>query len=243
MKLMLTAAALLIALAGNAWAADQNLPINKAPAGYPYNSSGWYVGLGALAEVARANIDSIDTGPTSLYSAGAALTGTVGWQGRLGSSGNWWAAENIVSWTNIGGTVTCTAGVPCSVNSTFGVEQRVMFGFPVTQILSFLPNWGSVFPALPPLPNGVVTTSSHPYLMASVHEDDVSGSFGLMTGRAWQIRPGIGMGMINQWTNGFVVDVWAEYLFRNSAFTLGPTAGIAQANEGSKALTGVSFKY
>src|SRR5579864_487668 len=116
MKRMFVAAALLAALAGNAWAADQGLP-TKAPAfsGYPYAGSGFYFGIGAEGMVASANVSSVDVG-TSLYSAGAALTGTVGWQGTLGRS-NWYAVENIVNWTNVGGTVSCAPSMPCSIAS------------------------------------------------------------------------------------------------------------------------------
>jgi hypothetical protein len=243
MKRTLVAAALL-ALAGNAWASDLPIP-KKAPAwvGYPYTQSGVYVGLGALGEVASAKITGADIG-TSLYSAGAALSGTIGYQGQLFGGSNWWAAENIVSWTNIGGTVTCAVGVPCSIGSQFGVEQRLLFGFPIMAMLSVLPNWGSLFPALPPLPNGVVSTSSHPYVMAGLHEDDVSAAFGLMTGRAWQITPAVGVGMLNQWTNGLVIDTWVEHSFGNTSFGLGPSGlGLASANQGSKTIAGVTVKY
>jgi hypothetical protein len=240
-KLLVASVSALALVSGAAHAADMAL---KAPllVGYPYAGSGFYVGIGAQAEVASATVSSIDVG-TSLYSAGAALTGTVGYQGTFGRSANWYAVENIVSWTNIGGTVTC-ATTNCSIGSTFGVEQRFKFGFPIATVLSFLPNWQGIFPSLPPLPNGIVSTSSHPYISAGLHEDDVSASLGLMTGRAWQVTPAIGMGMINQWTNGLVVDVGAEYSFKNTAFNLGgPQVGIGAANQGSAFRTYVSFLY
>jgi hypothetical protein len=239
-KLLFASVSALALLSGAAHAADMAL---KTPfMGYPYGGSGFYVGIGTQGEVASANVSGSSAG-TNLYSAGAALTGTIGYQGTFGRSANWYAVENVIAWTNVGGTVTCAA-TNCSIGSTFGVEQRVKFGFPISTVLALLPNWGNLFPALPPLPNGVVSTSSHPYLMVGLHEDDVSASLGLMTGRAWQVTPAVGMGMINQWTNGLVVDTGAEFSFKNTSFNLGtPQVGIGSANQGSAARAYVSFLY
>jgi hypothetical protein len=48
--------------------------------------------------------------------------------------------------------------------------------------------------------------------------------------------------MINQWTNGLVVDIRVEYEFANSSFGFGPTGGLA-ANKGATVLGHVIFKY
>src|ERR1700674_3830738 len=107
-------AAALGLLAGEAYAAD--LPLKAQQQGYPYTGSGWYAGLGAMSEVANSTVSSPFAG-TSLYSAGAALEGVVGYQWGLGY--NWIAAEGAVNYTNLGGTQQCAPGVMCSIGKTW----------------------------------------------------------------------------------------------------------------------------
>jgi hypothetical protein len=59
---------------------------------------------------------------------------------------------------------------------------------------------------------------------------------------SWQLTPAIGVGMINQWTGGLVVDTRVEYEFPNSSFTFGPFGALA-ANKGATVLGHVVFKY
>jgi hypothetical protein len=220
----------------------------KVPAyvGYPYLGSGLYFGVGTEAAVANATASDPNAG-TSLYAAGADLHAVLGYQGTLLGGSNWWAGDVKIAYQNLGGTQLCGInGTICSVSSKFDIEERVMVGFPIALIAGLIPSFGNLFPTLPSLPNGVVSTSSHPYLGFGLHETPVQGrvsdpSLGTMTSTSWQIQPAIIIGMKNQWTQGLVINTWAEYSFANTSFALG--GGNAVANQGSAARVGVTFEY
>jgi len=80
--------------------------------------------------------------------------------------------------------------------------------------------------------------------MVGVHEDDVSASFGLATGTAWQVQPSAGLGVMTQWTAGLVADVHAECTFANTGFNLGLN-GVTNgsATLGRKCTTGLHLDY
>ena len=233
-------------VASGAGAADLPLPILKAPAqvGYP-TGRGCYAGLGAAAEVAKASVNSVDTGGTSLYGAGAAIDVAFGCSFSI--IGTWAAIEGDASYTNLGGTQLCAAGVACTIGKTWGFSQGVLVGFPWTNIMGYLPGLGSWFGSGPPaLPGGVTATSSKPYIGAWLHEDDVSASINLTAGRAWQLTPSIGIGAIN-WiacdtctAKGLVLDTRIEYEFNNSSFGVGLGGA---ATRGSAVITKAIFKY
>lgn len=199
-----------------------DLPV-KAPrllaAGYPYQGSGLYVGLGAVGAVLNADVGA-NTGGSNVFTAGAALDVTAGYQ--FTTANNWYAFEASVQYTNMGGAVACPAG-DCSVSTKWGFEQRVLVGFPIQQVLSVLPNFGTVFPGLPPLPGGVnaSTTNTHPYIFAGLREDDRSAAFGLARARVWTIQPVAGLGLRQQWTNGLVADTSIGCTFTDTGLQIG----------------------
>jgi hypothetical protein len=182
-------------LSAPAYAADLPVKAPVAPllAGYPYQGSGLYGGVGAVAGVLSADVGG-NTGGTSLFSAGASLDLTAGYQFTRG--GNWYALEASVQYTNMGGAVACPAPeLNCSISSKWGFEQRGLIGFPIQTVLSVMPNLGNFFPALPALPGGVnaSTTNTHPYVFAGIREDDVSAEFGIARAQTWKIQPVAGL--------------------------------------------------
>lgn len=200
-----------------------DLPV-KAPrllaAGYPYQGSGFYAGLGAVGAVLSADVGS-NTGGSNIFSAGAAIDGTIGYQITTGT--NWYAFEASVQYTNMGGAVACSSGDPCAVSSKWGFEQRALIGFPIQQVLSVLPNLSAAFPGLPPLPGGVnaSATNTHPYIFAGLREDDRSAMFGLARAQAWTIQPVAGLGLRQQWTNGLVADTSVGCTFMDTGRLIG----------------------
>lgn len=216
----LAAAAFAVLGFTSALAAD--LPVKVRPnvlAGFPYQGSGFYVGLGAVGAVLSADVGG-DTGGSSIFSAGAAIDITAGYQ--FTSTNNWYAFEASAQYTNMGGSVACPADA-CSVSSKWGFEQRALIGFPIQQVLSVLPNLGTVFPGLPPLPGGVnaSTTNTHPYIFAGIREDDRSAAFGLARAQVWTIQPVVGLGLRQQWTNGLVADTSVGCTFADTGLQLG----------------------
>lgn len=257
MKRYLLTGMALLALVAPAYAADLPPPILKAPpiVGYPYTGSGVYAGIGAVGAVA--NVGTADAlGNTQLAALGAALELTAGYQFGLGA--NWAAVEVGLQYTNIGATTVVPGILPGStavgsVNSKWGFEERAMFGFPIQSVLAVLPNLNVVFPGLPALPAGVTpaNTTQHPYIYAFLREDDVTAVLAMangaasFSGQAWQIQPGIGAGIRQQWTNGLVVDTSAGCTFAGTGFTLGgpPGMGGASANLGRDCRAKVGFLY
>lgn len=239
-------AALAALLSTAALAAD--LPVLKAPVytGYP-SSRGCYAGLGAAAEVAKASVTGIDTG-ASLYTAGAAIDVAVGCAFLIG--GTWAAVEVDATYMNLGGNTVC-AVTNCAIGSTWGFSQGVLFGFPWTDVMGYLPSFGGLFggSASVPLPPGITSTSSRPYIGAWLHENDVSASFGLMNARAWQLTPSIGLGAIHNIacgtcvTKNLVLDTRVEYEFNDSSFAFGPAGAGVTATRGSAVITKAIFKY
>lgn len=220
MKRLILALLLLWPLAAHAQTVVPPI-VTKAPVvGYPYNGSGLYYGVGALGSGATSDIAG-----SNVTALGAALNGVIGYQWLGGL--DFMAVEASVYWNNMGTGTTCavgTASTPCSVDSQFGFEQRFKFGFPMSAVSALLPNFAAAFPGMPTIT--VPTTGvQHPYIMAGVHEDDVSSSFGLSTGKEWQVQPVIGAGVLGQWTNNLVVDFWFEASLANTSFDVS-TGGI-----------------
>jgi hypothetical protein len=130
------------------------------------------------------------------------------------------------------------------VSSKWGFEERALLGFPIQQVLAVLPNLGNLFPALPPLPGGVMATSTvaHPYLYVGLREDDISAAYMQASATAWKIQPVVGMGIRNQWTNGLVVDTSAGCTFANTGLTMGGPAN-ASVGLGRDCRAAVRFLY
>lgn len=216
-------------------------PPATAFSGFPYSTSGFYGGLGAVASVLSASVGG-DNGGTSLYSAGAALDLTAGYQFVVG--GNWYAIEGSAQYTNMGGAVACSGGVSCVISSRWGFEQRGLIGFPIQTVLSVMPNLNNFFPGLPALPGGVTATSTanHPYVFAGLREDDISAAYGLTSAQTWKIQPVVGVGIRQQWTNGLVVDTSAGCTFANTGIQIGGPAN-ASATYGRDCRAALRFLY
>lgn len=209
-----------LALTAPTFAAD--LPVKAKPillAGYPYQGSGFYAGVGAVGAVLSADVGA-NSGGSNIFSAGAALDLTAGYQFTTGT--NWYAFEVSAQYTNMGGSVTCGT-TDCAVSSKWGFEQRALIGFPIQQVLAVLPNLSAAFPGLPPLPGGVnaSTTNTHPYVFVGIREDDRSAMFALASKQIWTIQPVAGLGLRQQWTNGLVADTSVGCTFVDTGIQLG----------------------
>ena len=234
----------LFALAITTPAAAADMAVKAAPVpsimGYPYNANGFYFGVGALGDAASSTV-----GGAGVFTAGAAVdvVGGYQWKGGL----DFIALEARASYTNLGSSTACpdAGGASCSIGTQWGLEQRAKFGFPITLITNALPSLGGLFPAVPMLPTTITTavnSTAHPYISVGITEDDVSANIGLPSGREWQVQPTVGAGVMTQWTQGLVADVFAECSFAGTGFTFGPIPGNS-ANLGRKCTTGLHLIY
>lgn len=116
---------------------------------------------------------------------------------------------------------------------------------PLLQLLPSLgfPNFGTA-PSLPVLPPGATVGQAQNYVYGAINEDDISSTFGLMTGRKWLISPEVGTGMLIpiRLSNGtpIVADTYAGYEFQSDSMCIG--AGMCP-KLGGRFKVGTSFKY
>lgn len=225
MRKFILAATAVAVLAVPAFAADMAVKAVPAPIGYPYAQSGFYFGVGASASAQSASVAN-----TGVVSAGAGLDGVVGYQWKGGL--DFIALEVIGTYDNVGNSQACAAVggaiTGCSLGSTFEIDPRVKFGFPIQTVLSVLPNLSSYFPALPALPAGITASNEHPYVFVGAPLRDVSANYGLMTGREWTAQVEVGLGLLSQWQSGLVADISAGCALNSVGIQLGPIPSSAK---------------
>lgn len=213
-----------------------------------YQGAGFYYGAHTFAETEKVTTVVNDTTLGGQFAVGAAvgITGGYMWGGNGVS---WQAVELMASYKNISNP-NPVVGLPLVIDSKWSFTQRVKFGGPVEVMLAMLPNLGTIFPALPAPPVGGVGVT-HPYLFGAVHEDDISESLGVSLGRAWRIKGGFGVGLMqtlgraaNNPSGALVVaDVWAEYIPPSSSVTFGIPDGTVKTNQGRETRIGLSILY
>jgi hypothetical protein len=241
MKRIFAILALAAGLASPAMSAD--LPV-KTPAksnplfsGYPYAASGFYWGLNTIAGGGSIEASGVGVNPNSVTSVQGAIGGTVGYV---------WANQNVFYAVEAMFDVQNFNGNAQGFNMTgpAAFEQRIKVGTPLNNFLNLFPTLGlPTVPPFPTLPNNAVATNIHPYLMAGLHEDDISINFGQANNTAWSFSPSIGVGMMGQLTNGVAIDVWAETVFQSQAVCMGVPGGNVCGNAGQKVLVGLGLYY
>jgi hypothetical protein len=210
-----------------------------------YEGTGWYFGVHTFAENQKLDAGN---GLGGAFAVGGAVGLTAGWM--RGSGGSFQAIEVMASYKNIDGSVPQAAGDPIAVNSKWSFTERVKFGGPVDVMLAMIPNVGTLFPAFPAAPTGGVGLT-HPYLFGAFHQDDISQSVGVPVGRAWKIKGGFGVGLmqtlgksqLNPNGSTVVVDVWAEYIPPASTITVGAPVGVEKTNQGREVRIGSSVLF
>jgi len=206
-------------------------------AGYPA-SSGFYFGLNTMMGAGSVTADTVNpvagVNSNSLTTTEGKIGGTIGY--AWGTPNAFFAIEAMFDAANFNGSQQgLSLGGPASF------EQRFKIGTPINNLLNLLPtlNLPTVAP-FPALPAGVTATNVRPYLMGSIHEDDVSLAYLQSSGKEWQIGYGVGIGAIMQLTNGVAVDVWSEVVFGAQTVCVGPLACIHQND---KVMAGVGLYY
>lgn len=235
--ILIAAAAATFALAlMPAGAADlpTKTPVSPLFSGYPYTSQGWYFGINTIGGGGSVEAVGVGVNPNSVITNQIAVGGTVGYV---------WARQNVFYAVEAMFDVNNFNGYApgFSMKGPAAFEQRIKLGTPLSNFLNLFPSLGlPTVPPFPALPGGAVATNVHPYLMAGVHEDDISINFGLANNRAWSVAPSIGVGAMGQLTNGVAIDVWAETVFTTSAICIG---AVGCQKQGQKYLVGLGVYY
>ena len=231
-----------------AFAAD--LPV-KAPAspytftGYPFGSSGPYVGLlteaGAGPVVASAPLVGVNPASLTTTTAGIGMNFGYAW----GSKGSLfaYAVEGKVTANNFNG-----ANAGFSVSGPISAEGTVLVWTPVSTIqnafsLLSLPNPFTNIAPFPLLPANVTASNVQAGFGAGFRADDVTIAYlGAGSNKVWNFSPKIEFDLMEQLSNGSAVREYVETVFQNKGITFGGPAGV-NASVGTKYLAGVAVDF
>jgi hypothetical protein len=163
---------------------------------------------------------------------------TLGYGCPFGTTpGTFWFVEGNFDWAGLNGTQNGLA-----LTGPLHFEQRAGVGSPLSSMLNLFPSLtsGLSVPALPALPAGVTQGPQYPFIFVSLHEQDVSATFGFAQNRDWLISPGIGIGLESRLSNGVVADVTAQWVLQSTGLSVGPATGVKLGNA---AEVGFTLKY
>ncbi len=233
MNRLVLVAVLLIASYGRTVAAD--MPVKAVPSvQFPYYTSGPYWGIGSFMSATNPTVDGNTAGNLQALGASIGLIGGYRYGGKTFGID----FEGSAFYNNVGGDTACAAGL-CSVGAKFSSIERIKIGTDMQTIVAIFPSLG--LPNLPSVPSGILANVSDQrvYLFGGVDIDDVSASFGLGTGKAWQVSPGFGIGTELLLKNLSAVDIWAGYFNPSDGFSVGPM----QISQGRKLLIGANWLF
>jgi hypothetical protein len=201
--------------------------------GYLAGQCGMYFGLNTMG-----GAGSISGGPPGASIIQGDVGITLGYGCPFGTTvGNFWFVEGNFDWANLNGSQN-----GLSLTGPLHFEQRAGVGSPLSSMLNLFPSLtsGLSVPSLPALPAGVTQGPQYPFIFVSLHEQDVSASFGLAQNRDWLISPGLGIGLESRLSNGVVADVTAQWVMQSSGLSVGPQQSIKLGNA---AVVGFTLKY
>lgn len=247
--MMLAAISAAAVLSSAAYAAD-NLAV-KAPAavapsgwlnGYPYGSSGMYVGLFTEAGGGPVVASVPGVNPASLTTTTAGIGLAVGYAWGSKSSQLAYSIEGKVSANNFNGANAgfAVAG-PVSFEGTGFVWMPVSLIQSTFSILS-LPNPFANIAPFPLNPAGVTATNIQAGFGAGFRADDVTIAYlGAGSNKVWDFAPKIEFDLMEQLSNGSAVREYIETVFQSKGAIFG--ASQAKATMGTKYMAGVGVYF
>lgn len=151
--------------------------------------------------------------------------------------------DAMVEASSVGGKNTVSG---FSFNTSVSFEQRFALGVPLSIAQQFAdataPGLNAIaMPSIPPLPNGWSVGPANPYAFVSLHEDDVTAVLAGGTGHSYLVSYGTGIGNIFRTSNGWVIDIWAEYVNKSTGLIVGPKGGGFNFGNGFKVGAAVKF--
>lgn len=239
-------AAAIVALLPAAHASDV-LPAKApvAPAwltGYPYGSSGAYVGLFTEAGGGPVVASVPGVNPASLTTTTAGIGLAVGYAWGAKSSQLAYSIEGKVSANNFNGANAgfAVAG-PVSFEGTGFVWMPVSLIQSTFSILS-LPNPFSNIAPFPLNPAGVTATNVQAGFGAGFRADDVTIAYlGAGSNKVWNFAPKIEFDLMEQLSNGSAVREYVETVFEGKGAIFG--ANQSKATLGTKYMAGVGVYF
>jgi hypothetical protein len=233
LKLAIIVAAL-FALPSAALAADPAVKPAKPSllSGYVAGQCGMYFGVNSMGSAG-----TISGGPPGASIIQGDVGLTLGYGCPFGQlPGNFWFVEGNFDWAGLNGSQNGLA-----LTGPLHFEQRAGVGSPLSSMLNMFPSLtnGLSVPALPVLPAGVSAGPSYPFIFVSLHEQDISASFGLAQNREWLISPGIGIGLESRLSNSVVADTTCQWVMQSSGLTVGPNS----VKLGNAVECGLTLKY
>jgi hypothetical protein len=247
MMLALVAGAALISF--GARAADLSI---KAPAataapipwlnGYPYGSSGFYVGLFTEAGSGPVSASVPGVNPASLTTTTAGIGLTAGYAWGSKSSQLAYSIEGKVAANNFNG-----ANAGFSVSGPVSFEGTGFVWMPVSLIQSTLGllNLSNPFSSIAPFPlnpAGITASNIQAGFGAGFRADDVTIAYlGAGSNKVWAFAPKIEFDLMEQLSNGSAVREYVETVFETKGAIFG--ASQSKAVLGTKYMAGVGVYF
>jgi hypothetical protein len=250
LKSLLVATAL-VASMGAALAADLPAAI-KAPAspytftGYPFGSSGPYVGLlteaGAGPVVASVPLAGVNPASLTTTTAGIGMNFGYAWGSK--NSMFAYALEGKVTANNFNG-----ANAGFSVSGPISAEGTGLVWTPVSTIqnafgLLNLPNPFTNVAPFPLLPANVTAGNVQAGFGVGFRADDVTVAYlGAGSNKVWNFSPKVEFDLMEQLSNGSAVREYVETVFQNKGVLFGGGGVPVTATPGTKYLAGVAVEF
>lgn len=240
-----------IGLSAFAHAGDVNAPAvpTKAPAststslnGYPYDSSGLYVGIfsqGGGGSVA-AQVPGI--GSASLTTTTASIGGTAGYAWGSRTSRIAYSIEGDFGATNFNGS---NAGFALSGPLFF--EQTAFVWMPVSLIQSAfsalnIPNPFSSIAPFPTNPAGITASNVQAGFGAGLVENDMTLAYqGVGSNRVWNVAPKVEFDLMEQLSNASALREFVKFEFPQRGVLFG--AHQSSATPSTMTLAGVKYLF
>lgn len=252
--LLVTAIAALFSTAAMAQTATTSVPTvspvlyTKAPQspswlnGYPYGSSGPYVGL--FTEAGGGPVDASVPGvnSASLTTTSAGLGALVGYAWGSKTSQLAYSIEGKVSATNFNGSNQgFSASGPMSVGGSAIVWMPVSLIQGAFSALN-VPNPFSTIAPFPLNPAGITASNVQAGLGAGFRADDVTIAYlGAGSNKVWNFSPTVTVYLMEQLSNNSAIREYVETAFQANGVLIG--AAQTKAAYGTKVTAGVAYIF
>lgn len=210
--------------------------------GYPYGSSGLYIGLFSEAGGGPVNANVAGVNSASLTTTTAGIGAAVGYAWGSKSSQLAYSVEGKISATNFNGTNQGFAvSGPMSAEATGFVWMPVSLIQNAFSVLNLSSPFSTIAP-FPSLPAGVTANNIQAGFGAGFRADDVTIAYlGAGSNKVWEFAPKIEFDLMEQLSNGSAIREYVETVFQSKGVTFG--ANQVNGTTGIKYLAGIGVYF